>query len=199
MGIPGDHAGGAGPLHTIGAQPTHRSSPGICTEKGNQVQRSLVPGVTQAGGRRRARPVFCTAGCSASLLVSSINRQAATLRTERRLAPLVRRPRNGEGLGDHRVSRASGVLQKGTLEARHGKGQRGNEYGKHSQGHTGGQPRVAPSTPCTRFPRHKTEGPETLTATQVKTLPEPPIVGLLGQCGLLGGLGEQELPPPKLN
>lgn len=98
VGIPGHHAGGPGPLHTIGAQPTHHSSPGICTEKGNQVQRSLVPGVTQAGGRRRAQLVFCTAGCSASLLVSSINRQAATLRTERRLAPLVRRPRTA-GMG----------------------------------------------------------------------------------------------------
>lgn len=63
-------------------------------------------------------------------MVSSINRQAATLRMERRLMPLMRRRGKAgarEGLAGHRVSQALPVpstLQKGTLATRDGKRRR---------------------------------------------------------------------------
>lgn len=91
-----------------GSAPARLSSRSVCIEKGNQVQKSFVQGLTREGGRRGARYVFCTSGKSGILLVSSINRPAATLRTERRLMPLMRMPQRagtGEGLGGgHRVS-----------------------------------------------------------------------------------------------
>lgn len=90
----------------------------------------------------------------------------------------MRRPRRagaGEGLRGHRVSHAlpaSRILQKGTVGAPRGKGQRGNEDEEHSQGHTGGPPWASPLPCARRLPHHKTEGPEDLTATQVETLLE---------------------------